>query len=478
MTETALLTGAQVRETREQFKMSRREFAEACGFPSQTRLYNIEQKDSWKDGDREAVDAAITNLHANPPTGKRGRLKGESASERIDRLEAKLRQNGKLLREEDPVPETYDESLDPDYAAGLFIPVPDADGVTVPKGAVVIPLNQLTTAPDGTKVISNSEVGVWNRCRRKWWLSFYRRLIFGMEDYTGPRGTGNRVHKALAAWYVPEGEDRVDPRDALERAIVEDWTAITKQVNDNPHGDTEQVLADLATKFNDAIALERAMIEGYMQWVEETGADQNLIIVAPETAISHDLDLDVDGEIMPVRLIGKLDVRGTRTLDGVRVFMDHKTVGNFTEPRKTLHMNPQMLHYFLLEFLNSVEGDERCDAAIYNMLRKVKRSTQAKPPFYERIEVHHNSLEIEAYKRRVLGATTDIIRAQRRLDAGEDPMTVVYPTVEKDCAYMCDFFPICPMFDDGSRVEDAISSLYHEGDPLARYDRAEKGIVT
>jgi hypothetical protein len=285
------------------------------------------------------------------------------------------------------------------------------------------------------------------------------------------------VHRALAAYYVPEGTEPVDPRDALERAIVEDWTAMAEQARRRAiPGDEEQALTDMAAKFNDAVSLERAMIEGYVEWIAEGGQDSNLKITAPETAITAQLVTDVDGDKVPFTAVALLDVRAHRVTDGVRVFVDHKTVGNFTEPRKILHMDPQMLHYHLLEWLNSAAGDERCDAALYNMLRKVKRTAQAKPPFYERIEVHHNEIELRAYHQRLIGATADMIRTERRLAAGLDHHVVAYPTPDRTCSWSCDFFPICPMFDDGSRVEDAINSLYEVGDPMARYDTKIEGL--
>jgi len=179
----------------------------------------------------------------------------------------------------------------------------------------------------------------------------------------------------------------------------------------------------------------------------------------------------VAGEKVSFRARALLDVRLRRKTDGVRMFEDHKTVGNFASKRKTLHMDPQMLHYHLLEFLNTPEGEARCDGAIYNMLRRVKRTPQAKEPFYERVEVHHNSFEIDAYRRRLMGAARDIMRMERELDAGADHMSVAYPHPMEDCSWSCDFFPVCPMFDDGSHVEAAIAALYEEQDPMARYDR-------
>lgn len=488
------LTGASVRAMREQLKLSREQLSALAGFTGKSvaRLLNIETKDSWKDGDREALWEAFSKL-ADPVfynqlmTDRRGRRKGESGAERASRLQQALAANGHAL------PAFYDGQDDPPTFTPAVPPVAESAQIAarllegraqvpprapqVAVGAPAAPAVTTTQLVAGLKVLSNSEVATWTRCRRKWWLTWYRKLALGQMDLVGNRATGGRVHRALAAYYVPDGQDRQDPRQALERAIVEDWTLLAQQAREHAHaGDVEEYLANLSVKFNDAVALERIMVEGYVQWLNETGADSNLQVTAAETALTADVMVDVplDGlgshvEKVPVQLIGKLDVRVRRTSDGARMFVDHKTVGNLNEPRKTLHMDPQMLHYHVLEWLNTPEGEARCEAALYNMLRRVKRTASANPPFYERIEVHHNEHELVSYHRRLLGAASDVVQAERRLAAGANPMMVAYPTPRRECAWDCDFFPVCPMFDDGSRVEDALNALYVEVDPMARY---------
>lgn len=549
------LTGALVRQLRDGYKLSRAEFSKLCGWDTQTRLSNIEFKDSWKEGNRETIAAVLNQLEINPPSGgRRPREPGqtrakkrESAEDRIDRLEANLAAHGKLARvidvpdettipDFDPPPDmvTHDESgseqvvvedvviddpaeeqlkaienTPPPPPEGWFVygthaafDVPqnklefssdlDNDGTplwerplpedTPPAPPTLIGQIGLTTSeaprvPDHVRVISpfrtdlklvsNSEVETMRRCRRKWWFAFYRKLALTGEDMLGPRALGRRVHRALAAYYVPEGETPVDPRDALERAIVEDWTVMSERVTD------ETLLAELAARFNDACSLERAMVEGYIEWLAETGADQNLQVTASETPLAAVLKTDVYGEQREFQAIGLLDARLIRVLDGVRLLMDHKTVPDLKGPAKTLHMNPQMKHYDLLEFLNTEDGDTRCDGALYNMLRKVKRTARANPPFYGRVEVRHNPYELEAYKRNLLAATRDIMIMEDALNRGVDPQDVAYPSPRDTCSWDCDFFSVCPMFDDGSRAEDMLTSLYQTVDPLARYERLE-----
>jgi hypothetical protein len=477
------ITGELLARLRGDYKMGRADFAHLCGYSGPARITNIEKHENWKADDRERVIAGLRHLAENPPKGPHGRLKGETGKDRAARLDGMLHKRGTHVA--DPPQPLVASDADEEPS---LVPVPDdrAQLTTMP-----LPLPKEDLGPDdrayidqvladSMRDVTNSEVGVWQRCRRKWWLGAYRGLALKQQDYMGYRAIGGRVHRALAAWYVPDGQERTDPRDALERAIVEDWNSLVRQVRQRPnYVDDETSLGDLSARFNDSVTLERAMVEGYVEWMIERGDDAQYRVTAPETEVSAVVEGKVADDDVRFRARALLDVRLTRIADGVRLFEDHKTVGNFAQKRKMLHMDPQMLHYHLLEWLNTPDGERRCDGALYNMLRRVKRTAQAKPPFYDRVEVHHNEHELDAYRRRLLGAARDIMRAERELDMGADPMSVAYPNPVEACSWDCDFFVICPMFDDGSRVDDAIAALYQVQDPMARYDqtRNQEGAI-
>lgn len=460
------LSGSLVLEMRQRHKLSRAEFSTRAGFTgkSTARLSNIELKESWKEGDREAVARVLNEL-----TG--GRFDPRYYGQIIeDTVVNAAPQPVSVLVDADDV------DLEDDLLAHAERPIevvvePEIES----RDVIEIPLIELVpdeaVDPDAYR-ISNGELQSWKRCRRRWWLGWYRGLTLRTEDFVNVRAIGTRIHRALERWYVPEGQPRVDPRDALERVIVEDWTRVTQLARERRM--PEEQLADLAHKFGDVNNLERAMIEGYVQWLEETGADAELRVTAPETPIGADLETVVDGKERPVRVIGLLDVRVRRVTDNRRLFLDHKTVGDLSSPAVTLPLNEQMLHYDLLEFLNSEDGDDRCDGALYNMLRRVKRSARANPPFYGRVEVHHNVTELQSYKRRMLSATADVISATDALDAGQHHLDVAYPSPRSECSWDCDFFAVCNMLDDGSPgVEDMIDMIYRRYDPRDRYDKTD-----
>ena len=50
--------------------------------------------------------------------------------------------------------------------------------------------------------ISNSEIQTFKDCRRKWWLTYYRRLQPKYRDSTGALALGTRIHAALDDYYA------------------------------------------------------------------------------------------------------------------------------------------------------------------------------------------------------------------------------------------------------------------------------------
>lgn len=456
------LTGALVMEVRTSRKLSRVEFSQLAGFDgkSTARLNNIERNESWKPGDREKVAAVLNQLVPNfDPRYMAG--------------------GGTVVAGPDarsPITIAFADDDDPDELL-LQVGAPPVEPppiVTLERAAAtatelletIVKPETMFTVPADHYPISNSELQTWKRCRRKWWLAWYRKLALATETFVGVRSVGDRIHRALQQWYVPEGHPRVDPRNALERVIVEDWTKIAQLARERNVEDEQ--LGILAKEFADSTNLERAMVEGYVQWLEESGSDAELRVIASETPLQAKLE---DSSGRPLAFIGKLDVRVTRVTDGVNLVLDHKTVGDLKSPAVTLPQNEQMLHYMLLEWLNSDEGEKRCDGALYNMLKRTKRSSRATPPFYDRVEVRHNPHELAAYRRRALAASGNILDAIERLDDGDSHFDVVYPSPRGECKWDCDFFAVCNLFDDGSAgTEDMINVLYKTVDPRDRYD--------
>lgn len=371
----------------------------------------------------------------------------------IWRMEVKgvIHEHERVLLERVFSGETIPRPAPPPVAVAEFTPTYHGEVIDVDLAGLYT-----SSRSEYDRFVSNSEVQTFKRCRRKWWLAWHRGLTPINESPIGPRAVGNRLHRALQNHYVPGGPPSADALlDSLEREIMVDRSLLT-----------DDTLADVRDQFEKDADLERIMLQGYLQWLGETGADSELDIVAAETYLEAPLS-DVFGG-KKVAVIGKIDVRVRRKLDGVRLFLDHKAIASISQATVMLPLDEQMLHYHFLESMQDGE-EERCDGALYNMLRRVKRTARATPPFYDRVEVRHNRHELAAYSLRIHGEVEDILAAERQLEHGVSHNAIVYPRPTRDCTWDCPFFSVCPMFDDGSRAEQMVESLFKVQDPLEYY---------
>lgn len=302
-------------------------------------------------------------------------------------------------------------------------------------------------ATEGPWQISNSEIQVFKDCKRKWMLGSYLGLKLKRHTVTGPLALGTRIHAALEAYYT-EGKDLLK---------------VHAQLLDQ---DRQELLADLldVTELENEGELGRIMLEGYIEWLEETGADSGWEVVSAERVVSAPL---LGGE---VELRGKLDMRVRRLADDVLLFVDHKTTANFADLTRTAYMDEQFLTYHMLETLSPAEDGSRCDGGVYNMLKKVKRSGSARPPFYDRLEVRHNKQMLHSFWARIHGEIQDMLKLRKQLEGGADHRMVAYPRPSRDCSWKCPFFSVCPLIDDGSAAEQMLDDLYEQHDPNERYN--------
>ena len=299
--------------------------------------------------------------------------------------------------------------------------------------------------------LSNSELQTFKDCRRRWWLTYYRRLQPRNRDMTGALAFGSRIHAALDAHYA-QGLNLIQAHSEL---VEVDRKLLLENFQDTQQLEQEAEMG-------------RIMLEGYEQWVEEEGIDAELEVISTEETIIAPL---FNGE---VELQGKLDMRVRRKGDGVRMFRDFKTVGgSLSDFANLAPMNEQVLTYMLLESTKKDEA-ERSEGGIFTMLKKVKRTANARPPFYDQIEIRHNIFTMRSFWNRIHGTISDLMNVRKALDTGAEHTYVAYPHPTRDCKWKCQFFAICPMFDDGSAVEQALSDSYEVADPYAYYESTDK----
>jgi hypothetical protein len=291
-----------------------------------------------------------------------------------------------------------------------------------------------------TLLLTSSEMAAWRNCQRGWWLTHYRRLS-RRNEYSSLPSVGNHVHAGLEAWYKGE----IDKPSSL----VADRAA--RALAEHPEA-AEQISKDAE--------LSTIMLDGYIEWVEEESVDAPYEFVAAEETVV--------AEVGPYLLRGKIDARFRRKYDGALVQLENKTVGNLADHPLWAQQNPQFLSYSLLALLTK-QPDERSEGVVVNMLRRVKRSARAKPPFYGRHWVPHTQEELRSHYKHVVAVGRQIEHARRLLDEGVSHHYVCPPNFSRNHTWSCSCTALDTMPDDGADLEAYLEDFYEPFDPNARY---------
>lgn len=310
----------------------------------------------------------------------------------------------------------------------------------------------------GALRLTYSESKQFLRDRRQWYLGTYRRFHKrGPDAFGGALSIGNGYHDSLAAHY--DGGNALSALDEIQLQKAADWPEFEEDL-------TKET------------SLLTAMVTGYLEWLEQSGADADLTITGSERTLDVQLvpESELGGEI---RLLSKLDVPCERAQDGFVGALEHKTVSTLEVLMPLAKVDRQFLTEHLIRFLElqhqGASGDEAmqaCHGVMLNMARKVKRTAAAKPPFYGRETVPHNIHELRNHWKHMVAVGREIQRTRARLDAGESHHSVCPPNPTRDSSWDDPFFKVSAMLDDGSDWEGALSELYEERDPLERYQGA------
>ena len=309
-----------------------------------------------------------------------------------------------------------------------------------------------------TIAISNSEISTFDRCRRKWYLSYYLGAALAEPEICGNAILGTRVHAALEGMY---GYD-LDPQTVL-------GTLYAMAVDQFPDWRTELLAErELAT----------VMVDGYVEWAAETGADAGLRVVAVEQ------DVQVPFPRLPgVALRARLDQVVLDEDTGLVSFLDWKTAANF-DRHEILALDPQFKFYSVVQRLAKGPDAPQVDGGIIRTLRRVKRTAKSSPPYYQADSFRYTDTELDAAEARIASICMQILDARASLDyvyrEGGGRLDLVnavqrlelYPSPRlNECRWDCPFVSVCPMMDDGSDWPGAIvsSGRYVQTDPYAYY---------
>lgn len=285
-----------------------------------------------------------------------------------------------------------------------------------------------------------SAIKEWKACRRQAMLDYfmdglgYEKARDPGAPASGGRDVGSIVDLGYETYY--NGGDPLAAIDAYRTATE------------------EEIGESLSDEWEKAFRLSRIMVEGYVDWVAESGIDIG------ETTLATKMQLEVcvgtiRGE--EVYVTGELDRLVRDDITGELIIDDCKTVDGFADLR-WLAMGDQLLTYNILVRMTQGESVYR---GRHTQLRKVLRSARATPPFYDRTEFPYNDTQVGNHWTHLLATLDSMVEAAQAIEADpEAHHRYCYPNPTKDCTWRCDFLAICPMLDDGSYWRNSLGDMY------------------
>jgi RecB family exonuclease len=264
--------------------------------------------------------------------------------------------------------------------------------------------------------IRPSEIKLFRRCRRQWEIKYLHGIGLKDEGDTsepGAASVGTLVHEALACYYKTgyAGDTQADTDDGKLAGI---------------------------------------MVDGYLEWLEETGADDGFKIEGAEIEMEVPWPHEILGD--QVVLVGHIDLLATDPWGRINL-IDHKTVQGLEQYARQLAVDSQMLTYALMLKLKGVE----VHGAIHNALRRVKRTAASKPPYYQRNVVTYNTDQLRNHFHQLHATFEDMVRCRRAVELRNHYST--YPSPSRDCTWDCPHIAICPAFDDGSDINGILEAM-------------------
>lgn len=319
----------------------------------------------------------------------------------------------------------------------------------------------MTTSDDNVRFVSHSEFNAYRRCRRSWFVHYVLKRAQPPAE-PGALDLGRITHEGLEVitnnGTLSEAKQRI-LAVAKEDAETAEMTRITLGLPNIP----------LSEQWMEAAGDAQNYIEGYVQWLEDTGADQRYVTYAAEEEMQMPL---VTGRTTGRQWIlrGKLDRRMRDRATGRLTYMDYKTCATFESVMDRAYISEQFPCYeALLEYNHP---DEQCSAGVWRMLRKVKRARNAEGEFFRDHSVSINAKHVNAVITRfgIMALEMDLLE-HMWFEFGDTD--VFYPTPNDSCRWQCPIKHECPMFDDGSRVFDMLDVQFVEINPYARYGELE-----
>lgn len=289
-------------------------------------------------------------------------------------------------------------------------------------------------------ILRQSDLKLWMADRRDFYFSVFENLE-PIRRKVGVADIGTFVHESMKAHYL----NQVNPVAAIAALA-------NIEIEKNPFvADDLMKTADFA----------RIIMEGYLEWIEENAVDHGLVPMKVEERITALIGTFNDIEVY---VSGAIDLVLKDWYDMIWIF-DHKTVDGFEVIMHTLSDDFQGQTYdFLLQSIGLLPTGFK-----HNQLRRVKRTPNAYPPFYNRAEIIFNSQQRLAHQWHMEGIAKQIIDSYLAITkvSGDERRSVFhrefYPHFTRDSHWKSNFLELSIATDlDPEMASDLIAGSYKQ----------------
>lgn len=269
------------------------------------------------------------------------------------------------------------------------------------------------------RLISNSEVGSWLQCRRKYYWEYVLDLEPKVSSEAISKGT--LIHAMLEQYYVGKSMnlDESGCREMALEPLVE--AANTSNADIVSLGKTR----DLVTAYFD-------------RWLEN---DERYEVHGVETKLATPITDDYS-------IAGTIDLILRDREDGRFVLVDHKSSYNFwTEDQA--NMSGQFVKYVFL----GMNANLDVKAVMINQLRT--RELKPGNDLFKRIFITPNESKVRAVMSQHITVSNEIIKFREQPDKSFTP-----PIFDKYICSNCAFLPLCDSDSSGAPIEYLIEAEY------------------
>lgn len=318
-------------------------------------------------------------------------------------------------------------------------------------------------------MVRTSERTQFAHCRQRWHWAYVEQMR-PKESRFNALVFGDLVHRALAAYYVPETarKRRRGPHPA--QTYLRLYDALADQTRT---GRMDLFVDDTDEKFVDARELGEEMMTNY---IDEFGKDERYLVLYPEMPFQIDLK-DGRGRVV-CTYVGTSDAL-IKDLETNRLgLFEHKTAAAIDTSH--LFLDEQASTYWAIVPLWLRENgilppDEDMDFMLYNFMRKGKKDQR---PRNEQGQCLNKDGSVSKnqpaalFKRELVFrgpedrySTYDRILAQvHEMNMVRSGDLEVYKAPSKDCRF-CEFRDVCELHEQRSNWEELLHATFRKWEP-------------